>query len=246
MKSKIYTFDFFRVIGAFLVFLCHVTLFDTHVGGGVAVQMFFVLSGFVMTIGQSTLPCNFVPFMKKRLSKLYPLYFVSLLLGLCYMVLVLDFGLLRSFTKLPFYICCLQTVTPFISATGFNSPGWYVATLLWIYMFFFCFEQLPKIKWFLLCIWVGLLVLVKPIINDAGYGLWLYYFSPFSRFIDFAIGMIAAKMYQRHPLNINSKVVMTCIELILLGGGNAMYCLRRCIAIQFLYRRAVRRGFLCV
>ena len=223
MKSRIYTFDFFRVIGAFLIFLCHVTLFDTHIGGGLAVEMFFVLSGFVMMMGYGTESCGFVEFMRKRFKRLYPDYFITLILGLLYMVFVLGFDFWRSLLKIPVYMCCAQTLTPFISATGFNSPGWYVATLIWIYIGFFVFEKLPGIKWLLLCVCAVVLVWVKPLVNDSGYGTWLYYFSPFSRFVDFSIGMLAAIIYKKYPLNINSKFLMTCVELISLGGG--MLCI---------------------
>ena len=58
------SFECFRLIGTILVFICHITLFDLSIGGGVPVEMFFVLSGFGMMLGYGNDSIKFIPYMK--------------------------------------------------------------------------------------------------------------------------------------------------------------------------------------
>lgn len=45
---------------------------------------------------------------------------------------------------------------------------------------------------------------------------WLYYFSPFSRVIDFAIGIIAAIVYKKYPMRSLSVMSASVLELLCL------------------------------
>lgn len=216
MRENIQTFDFFRVIGSLLIFLCHIPFFNTYIGGGIGVEMFFVLSGFVMTLGHGGNE-KFLIFLTKRLNRLYPLYFITLILGLLYMTLVLDYDWIRSVAKLPIYLLCAQTLTPIFSATGFNSPSWYVATLIWIYVFFHFLKRLKNVNLGgVMFMYVTILISIQPIINEYDLGTWLYYFSPYTRVLDFMLGVMTARIYICHPLNISSKWTMTYLEAIAL------------------------------
>lgn len=239
MNNKIQTFDFFRVIGSVLIFMCHTTLFDTYIGGGIGVEMFFVLSGFVMTLGYGNNNEKFIPYIKKRLNKLYPLYFITLVLGLLYMILILDFDLVRSVIKFPIYIICAQTMTPLFSATGFNSPSWYVATLIWIYVLFFVLRKLNFIKLGGVTLLYALLILsFRSFANELGLGTWLYYFSPYARVLDFMLGVITANLHIRYSLNITSKWGATVLEAI------ALIIFTTCIIYENMFNSIIEAGII--
>jgi len=111
--DRIASLDFFRVVGPLLIFLCHITVFDTHIGGGVPVEMFFVLSGFGMCLGYSGKnELGFMPYMRRRFSKLYPTYFITILMGGVYMVCLLHHDVLRMIMKIPVYMVECQTIAP--------------------------------------------------------------------------------------------------------------------------------------
>lgn len=216
-QHRLDSFNFFRVTGAILIFLCHITFFNTHIEGGVSVELFFILSGFGMTIGYGNTNSKFIPFMQKRLKRLYPIYFITLLMGMLYMLLVLDHSIFPTLIKLPAFLLCAQTITPLMSPTGFNSPGWYVATLIWIYIFFYWFTRnSTNFKWIILSIFAITIITIQIIMPSSEIKTWLFYFSPYYRIIDFFIGVLTAKIYIRHPKCLASKSIMTFLEAIAL------------------------------
>lgn len=212
---KIDSFNFFRTLGPILIFLSHITLYETHIGGGVAVEMFFVLSGFGMTLGYgNNTKLKFKPYIQKRLSKLYPIYFITLCMGGVYMMSFFNSSVLRTLTKLPFFISCSQTVFPFITATGFNSPAWYVATSIWIYILFYLFMKSGPYKWWGVIIYVAVLYIIYPFIRAHNLVEWFYYFSPYSRFKDFLIGVVAAILFKKYPIKVVNKTIITIFETL--------------------------------
>lgn len=220
MNNKIHSLDFFRILGALLIFLCHIPLFYTGVGGGVTVELFIVLSGFVIGLGLDKPLPNFKTFMANRLNRLYPQYMIAILLGLLYMVVVAKYDLLTTLIKVPIFLLCLQTLTPFVSATGFDSSAWYVATLVIVDIMYWCIRRIRVCFVYKLfggaiyCITV--FCVLRPIAEVYHLQQWLYYFSPFSRVIDFAIGIIAAIVYKKYPMHDLSVIGATILEFICL------------------------------
>lgn len=125
-----------RGIGAILIFYHHFG-FDSAVTdsfGDFAVSLFFMLSGLVlsMTYSGDKLECDpraIGKFMKKRIFKIYPVYFLSLLVavfvkGCDYLALPLDLLLLQSWIpQARFYF------------SG-NSVSWFVSSLFFSYLMF--------------------------------------------------------------------------------------------------------------
>lgn len=125
-----------RGIGAILIFYHHFG-FDSAVTdsfGDFAVSLFFMLSGLVlsMTYSGDKLGCDksaIWRFMKKRIFKIYPVYFISLIaavlvMGCDYSALPLDLTLLQSWIpEARFYF------------SG-NSVSWFVSSLFFSYIMF--------------------------------------------------------------------------------------------------------------
>lgn len=92
------TLDMLRGVAALAVICAHVGGFfggNIFEHGYLAVDFFFMLSGFVlMAAYQSRLNSGWstLSFMKLRIVRLYPLYLVGTLLGLCFMLLRCEFG----------------------------------------------------------------------------------------------------------------------------------------------------------
>jgi peptidoglycan/LPS O-acetylase OafA/YrhL len=103
-----------------------------------AVPFFFILSGFVLTLGYYKVPykkLNVVPFFTTRFFRLYPSYILALILiVIAYLVL-----LQKQFDQFAFfsYVFLLQ---PFLAGKNYeavyNGPGWSVVTELYLYLLF--------------------------------------------------------------------------------------------------------------
>lgn len=227
MENKIKSLDFFRILGAILIFLCHIPVFNTGVTGGATVELFLVLSGFVIGLSYHSPITNFNQFVSKRLRRIYPQYAFSIILGLLYMVIVLKFDLLRTLIKFPIYLLCLQTSTPFVSATGFDSPAWYAATLMMIYVLYWLIRKFPISDYarLIVCIiyYIIITFIIDNIIAQHHLETWFYYFSPFGRIVDFLIGVLTAIAFKKTPLLNLSTLWFTILELICLIG--LMFCI---------------------
>ncbi len=55
---------------------------------------------------------------------------------------------------------------------------------------------------------------VQPLLKQTELITWIYYFSPYTRVLDFLIGVSAALLYKRYPLKIKSKLLMTILEAL--------------------------------
>lgn len=112
------------------------------------VDLFFVISGFIMVLVYRNKIKNgqigFVPFIKKRLIRFYPLMVFAL-----FVVLILQFIHLRiagvffaykdiydnSVLSFVLNLLCLQGTT--LVASSFNAPSWYLSIVLIMYILFY-------------------------------------------------------------------------------------------------------------
>ena len=221
--------DFYRVLGTLMIFLCHIPFIPANKLGMIGLELFFVLSGFTIYLGYGNKSLKFSPFFKKRLIKIYPVYIITTLLGLVYMVFVLGYEPLLTLLKLIPHALCIQTLFPIGGLpTAFNGAAWYIATLLFCYLGFFFFNKCHRKAVFFVCYWILYFTLFINIDNHN-----FQYFSPFCRFADFFIGVFFAWLYKKYQLH-SSTTSFTIIELLLILMIAAYYVMRDVMSLDRL------------
>ena len=215
------SFNFFRIWGALAIFICHITM--GTIGGSVPLDLFFVLSGFGIYWGYadkvSEGKLTLRAFMKKRIKKVYFAYFIMTLVGWIYMTQICDYDIIRTTIKLPGHLLFLQ---PWVSgySTAFNGAAWYVASLMWLYLFFYFLQQVGQKKANCFFIIYCLLYLsattlwqreIESSVFDLGH-------NPLTCFLYFYLGVKTADFYKKYPLKCSESVftVLECVLLIVM------------------------------
>ncbi len=127
-----------RFIAAISVVFYHYSpIRNTFVNNGdEAVSFFFLLSGFILVvayekqIAQNNL--SIIPFYVKRIARIYPLYFLALILTLGYHFLVHNEHTHLQ-QKLPFEILMIQT---WFYPGSINYPAWSISCEIFFYVLF--------------------------------------------------------------------------------------------------------------
>lgn len=228
-----------------MIFLCHVDfihgtdcLFLNNIVrywglGGIGVELFIVMSGFVMTLGYwnkftTVGRMEYVNFIINRISRIYPIYFIFLMVSIVYMWNFFTTETIPTSLKFIIHLLLLQTVFPATGlATAFNGAAWTLATLFVLYLITpFIFRI---IKWnlkFFLGIF-GVYVLAAYIVGGyielsiPSMETWFFYFSPFFRIVDYIIGIIGAifflKLKKRKQEVKWVYSIIECIALFMFG-----------------------------
>ena len=168
--------------------------------GFIGVTFFFMLSGYILAYRYAGAIKNssfsFKTFLNRRIARLLPIYYVSLLL-----TLPLTFNEFMNGDRV-FYVkklfvnlLLLQSYIPIGDYYfSFNGVSWSISTELFFYLSFpflllFLMKNTKLIK-ILLALVLGIIVLciLFLFIENAYY--WLY-ISPFTRVIDFSVGIIS-------------------------------------------------------
>lgn len=114
--------------------------------GWLMVELFFMLSGFGMMVGYSNKvlkhQISFTEYMKKRLNKIYPLFFVTLILVIVLeLIFKAKIGDTFVYPNFDFYHLLLNIVLCqnglFGTEWSFNSPSWCVSICFILYVVFF-------------------------------------------------------------------------------------------------------------
>ena len=178
--------------------------------GRLGVNLFFVLSGFILTFtyykrtGIVSQANGYREFMMKRMARIYPVYAFGLLLFLIVCLVMNDFHQHFSAVFL-LDLLMLQSYIPDLSLEGFGGGGWSVSTE------FFFYAAFPLLLPVLLRIRskranMGLLAIVALLSAAPGYA---YYFSgmsdnalsvysfPPARLPEFVCGMLTALLVFR-------------------------------------------------
>lgn len=138
-----------RGVAAVVVFLAHFEIhksipFLQHFIGflswhNAAVDIFFVLSGFTLAYVYSGQDFDFKKYFVARFARIYPLYFLSLLLG----IYVVYHHHSRTYTYDAFRLDCLRQFflvscwAPVGTGTCFNPPSWSISVEMFCYIFLF-------------------------------------------------------------------------------------------------------------
>lgn len=136
MKRE-YTFlDLLRFIGAIVVMAYHVPLkLGLYINlpfifrdGYLWVFYFFMISGFFSANSYRGQTINLMKFMKRKVSKVYPLYFLSL---------IIVYSSINKPIEITEYVASLFLIqTWLLMYLPYSDPGWYLSTLLFLYLCF--------------------------------------------------------------------------------------------------------------
>lgn len=209
--TKRASFQGLRAVAFLAIFVSHTGLGRLGYLGAWGVSVFLVLSGFLMmrshiSKGYPQLAIK-LSFAWNKIKKLYPLHILTMLMAAVYAVymgkgiaetlrdMVIHAGLLQMWIPHPAYYSTL------------NAPSWYLCTLFFIYL---CFPLISMIlrscsirKTFLVLV----VLLAGQFCISCGAHLWgnqddyawfnvkwFVYFSPITRWIDFAVGCVLGKL----------------------------------------------------
>ncbi|MEZ5953047.1 MAG: acyltransferase [Hyphomonas sp.] len=160
-------------------------MFDEHGFGdlpllrmGIArVDMFFVLSGFVLTHvywARRTKPFDFPDFMAARIARIYPMYLIALALIGTYLILGIALGKSPEASyPVSDLIKCLFFLQAFglTETNAWNFPAWAVAAEMGGYVafpvFIFAANRMRQHPWILLGIAIGIVAAVQAFLWNA-------------------------------------------------------------------------------
>ena len=191
------TLQSLRFIFVMMIFMSHFDYRDIRgfdAGGDCGVAFFFILSGFVCSLGYGQRiregAFRYGDFIWKRLKKLYPLHLLCLLFFLLVSQTTLDMKvmtnalLLQSWVPDPeWYFSC-------------NKVSWFLSSLLFCYVVFpFVYRHLSR--YLTLAVLLAYAAICWLIPYDQVNAV-LYVF-PLVRFVDFYLGMLLCRFYERKP-----------------------------------------------
>jgi len=189
------TLQSLRFIFIMMIFMSHFAYrgigpFDA--GGDCGVAFFFMLSGFVVSLGYGRQIREgsfcYSCFLRKRFWKIYPLHLLCLLFWLIVSKNVIDgrfvlnLLLLQAWIPDPeYYFSC-------------NSVSWFLSCLLFCY-FLFPWVYKHVSKGWLSCVLVAYVTvcLLTPYEKVNA----ILYVNPLVRFVDFYIGMVLCRIYEK-------------------------------------------------
>ncbi len=204
-KGRIGTLETARFLFIILIFLSHCVTetnrspFDF--GGESGVAFFFVLSGFVLSLGygQSVEEgCfNGRKFFLMRLARLYPLHLLTMLA-----TIALDsrLGITYSFGQIAAHALLVQAWTASSFYIGaINGVSWFLCDIIFFYAIFaLLYRCLMHCRVSRLCLFGALLVLfyvpLASQVHDDDVN-WTLYGYPLLRVIDFSLGIVLCRFY---------------------------------------------------
>ncbi|MEI9921737.1 MAG: acyltransferase [Bacteroidota bacterium] len=205
----------FRAIAAWLVFANHYNLFAADRFPflnalvdelGIGVSMFFVLSGFLITIryDDPLLPKpTFSQYMRNRFARIYPLYF---LLTTITFIVTGGWGWV--------YVANITFIKGFVDELKFTgiAQGWSLTVEETFYLLapliFIMIRRSRLMTWLLPFIFL----MIGYIIFDSLHFMLVYTF--FGRCFEFFIGIALAKIFQGNKTAINNRQLFTWIGIV--------------------------------
>lgn len=240
MERNTDTLYIIRFVAATVVILFHYSppAVGQHIAfviknGGEAVNLFFFISGFVLTVSNAGFFADRLrkfpvkSFYLKRVARIYPLYVLAIVLLLLFHFAIKRIDTDTVLMRMPFEVAGIQR---WLYAGSFNYPGWSVSCEVFFYLLFplmAVFLRRQR-KGFAVFVWayfiVSLLltqqlaVLIKsPLPFVAGKIAWGLYLNPILLMSVFLFGMLAGQcsterstpFFKSRLLNIAALIVST-------------------------------------
>jgi peptidoglycan/LPS O-acetylase OafA/YrhL len=200
------TLQSLRFLFVGMIFLSHFsygTIPTFNFGGDCGVAFFFILSGFGISCGYGehllSHQVTFRTFFLKRIIKLYPLHLLCLLA-----YLILCFVRLKDYDLLPFLpnALLLQSWIP-LSKYHFSANGvsWFLSDIVFCYLLFpFLYRVISRSSWKKLtysCVAIIMAYALFICLIPSDKADSFVYVFPLARAIDFSLGIVTFKMYQK-------------------------------------------------
>lgn len=190
------TLQSLRFIFVMLIFMSHfayhgVGAFDAGGDGGVA--FFFLLSGFVVSLGYGRQlregTFSYGRFMRRRLQKVYPLHLLCLLFFLAVARPPLDLRVLLNVLLLQ---CWLPDADYYYAC---NSVSWFLSSLMFSYLLFPLLFRLCRRRWFppLLLAACAVVYVLTPYARITD----ILYVNPLVRMVDFCLGIVLCRYFEQ-------------------------------------------------
>lgn len=204
-SHHIATLQSMRFVFCMQIFICHyfrsLGFHGFDYGGDAGVTFFFILSGFVLSIGCGPRvedgTFRYVQFLRKRLAKIYPLHLVTFTIALC---MSFAAGVKFNITKTILHVFMLQGFTLSEDMLRYGTGlSWFLGALFFCYLLFpFLYRQLiisrNRVFKALLTIYILFALMIESYCNNTAIDNFVYAFPPL-RIIDFTLGIILYRLY---------------------------------------------------
>lgn len=192
MNERTRNFQGLRLLLLFGIVFMHAGL--KFIGTGwLMCTFFFILSGFFYRH-----PDNIFKYIKRKLLKVFPFYWICLFLTI----------FLRESVSLEGdvwkYILLIQSFFPSDSVElafyRYLGPSWFLSSLLFCYIVSpFIYKLIKKIPKEGYILTLGLLVTAMVVVRGSdivpkGYGIWAFYISPFFRVLEYTLGLLLREL----------------------------------------------------
>lgn len=208
------TLQSLRFVFVMMIFMSHFAYRDVcafDAGGDCGVAFFFLLSGFVCSIGYGAKIRNgsfhYGSFIWSRLKKLYPLHLLCLLFFLVVSHASLDGKVLLN-------VLLLQSWVPDIDYYfACNSVSWFLSSLLFCYVMFPLFYR--WLSW-PLSLAVAIACVAVYWFTPADRINAILYVNPLVRLIDFYWGMLLCRFFEQRKLFVSAGWMEVVLVIVLL------------------------------
>lgn len=202
----------FRFIGALLVFLFHVEIFSKYKLGYIGVSFFFTLSGFILTYNYYKKMTTIDRFQIKkfyiaRFAKIYPIHLLTFIIAVPYYFFIpLNHHPLLYVFQAGTNLMLIHSFIP-IGNISFNGVSWSLSDELFFYAIFpfILYVILKKLKSnymklaVVAFVWLAIVLgiyLMYP--NSSDFSVWLLYYFPVTRALEFIAGIMAALFFLKY------------------------------------------------
>jgi len=192
--------------------------------GGTGVHLFIFLSGFGLYLSQLNNPIPFIPFLKKRISKIYFPYIVVVLLSSLFSIFIPIYK--NSLYSLGGHILLYKMFDESIIGS-YGYPLWFISMIMQFYIVFFALiyfkEIFSNIKFLFICflisiLWSGLVIML----GKENERIWNSFFLQY--LWEFGLGIVFASVYKQNGFKLKFKV--KSIYLLIIGIINcALYAI---------------------
>lgn len=217
-ETRLNGLTFLRFVAAFYVFLFHfdlrfkpalpVFLKNIIANGAIAMPIFFMLSGFVLSYNYATKYKDFGSFYAARVARIYPAYLLCYVLSLPVLPSAPEGGLLKFAVSLAFLlaICLLlvQAWFPHLFPTWHIAGTWSVSVEMFLYATYPLTRALSRLRAADIVLVLIAFALASSVLLpslrlsfSSGLPFSVYYITPIFRIPDFVIGAGLATLFLR-------------------------------------------------